>query len=120
MGFFGVDEAIAYIDQAVRIGSLQERAIGCELLGRLGRTDRIPLLKEALPALLEAARGQHSGDALPPGLRGATADPAERLIMLACVRILRGEKEDLVITTLPGQHDLAYRAFQKSSFFIAE
>ncbi|MCY3020016.1 MAG: HEAT repeat domain-containing protein [Planctomycetota bacterium] len=129
MGFLGSDEAMSYLERAVRFGSLQERAMGCELLGRLARNDKIPLLIEklhdphtsvrqtaavalvrlnatsAVPALTEATRAMpHAGD-LPPGLRGAGPDALERVVMLSCVRILRGEKEDLIITTLPNQRD---------------
>ncbi|HYG76177.1 MAG TPA: HEAT repeat domain-containing protein [Planctomycetota bacterium] len=127
MGFLGSDEALAYIDRAVRGGTLHERVMGCELLGNLQRRDRIPLLieklqdpqtnvrqtaavaltrlnaTEAIPALIEGTRGLRGSGELPPGLRGAGPDVMERLIMLSCVRILRGEKDDLVITTLPNR-----------------
>ena len=129
MGFLGSDEALPYIERGVRVGGLNERAMGCELLADLGRTDKISLLieklqdphtsvrqtaaisltrlnaKEALPALIEATQGlQNAGD-LPPGLRGAGPDAMERLVILSCVRILRGEKEDLIISSLPNRRD---------------
>lgn len=129
MGFLGSDEALPYIERAVRVGSLHERAMGCELLANLGRSDRVPLLieklqdphtsvrqtaavaltrlnaREALPVLLDAARGVKTLGDLPPALRGAGPDINERLVMLSCARILRGEKEDLVITTLPNMRE---------------
>ena len=41
MGFLGDDNAVPYIDRAVRVGALQERIMGCELLSKLQRTDRM-------------------------------------------------------------------------------
>ena len=132
MGFLGSDEALPYIERAVRGGELNERAMGCELLGDLGRTDKIPLLieklqdphtsvrqtaavaltklnaQQALPALIEATRGPQNSGGLPPGLRGAGPDAMERLVILSCVRILRGEKEDLIISSLPNRRDNAW------------
>ena len=132
MGFLGSDEALPYIERAVRVGSSNERIMGCVVLAGLGRTDKVPLLieklqdphtsvrqtaavaltrlnaVEAVPALMEAARGVKAAADLPPGLRGAGPDAMERLMMLSCVRILRGEKEDLIVTTLPNRHDNAW------------
>jgi len=127
MGFLGSDEALPYIDRAVRGGDLHERVMGCELLGNLQRRDRIPLLieklrdpqtnvrqtaavaltrlnaVEAIPALIEGTQGMTGSGPLPPGRRGAGPDMMERLTMLSCVRILRGEKDDLIISSLPSR-----------------
>src|SRR6185369_12258878 len=105
-----------------------ERVMGCALLGVLQRKDRVPLLierlqdpnadvrqaaavaltrlnaTEALPALIECSRGLRNKD-LPPGLRGAGPEYMERLVILSCVRVLRGEKEEIEITTLPNSKD---------------
>ena len=129
LGFLGSDEALPYLERAVRAGGLNERVMGCELLARLNRTDKIPLLLEklhdphtfvrqaaavalaqlnaleALPALLEAARGPQDAGALPPALRGAGPDVMERLTILACVRSLHGEKEELFLTSQPNRRD---------------
>jgi HEAT repeat protein len=129
MGYLGSDEALPYIDRAARVGSLHERIMACELLGNLGCTDRIPLLIEklqdphtavrqtaaaslaklnatqAIPALIEAARGRQQTGDLPPALRGGSTDPMERVVILSCLRMLRGEKEDWVIESLPSSRD---------------
>ena len=129
MGYLGSDDGVPYIDRAVRVGGLQERVMGCELLAKLQRTDKIPLLieklqdahtlvrqaaavalvhlhaREALPALVESGRGQRSNFELPPGLRGAQPDAIERLTMLSCVRTLRGEQGDIYLSTLPNAVD---------------
>ena len=129
MGYLGSEDAVPFIDRAVRVGGLQERIMGCELLGRLERTDRIPLLieklqdahtlvrqaaagalahlnaKAALPALIEAARGRRTAFELPGGIRGAGPDVTEQLTMLSCVRLLRGEQGDLYLSTLPNPVD---------------
>ena len=132
MGFLGSDDGLPYIDKALREGIVQERVMACELLASLARTDRVPLLveklqdphssvrqtaavaltrlnaTEAVPALIEAARGLRAARDLPPGLRGAAPDVYETLVLLSCVRILRGEKDDLVITTLPNARDQSW------------
>jgi HEAT repeat protein len=132
MGALGSDDAVPYIDRALRVGSLQERILGCEVLPNLQRRDKIPLLieklqdahtlvrqaaavalarlkaAEALPALIEAARGRREDLALPPGLRGAAPDVNERLTMMACVRQLRGESGELYLSTLPDRRDQSW------------
>ncbi|HEY3322673.1 MAG TPA: HEAT repeat domain-containing protein [Planctomycetota bacterium] len=129
MGFLGSQEAVPYIERAVRNGTPTERIIGCELLGHLGRTDRAAVLieklqdahtnvrqcaaialarlnaKQAIPALIEASRGPRMSMDLPPGLRGSGPDMMERVVILSCIRILRGEKDDLVINNMPSMHD---------------
>ena len=103
--------------------------MACELIANLSRVDKAALLieklqdphtnvrqtaavalarmnaVEALPALTEVTRGTRNQGPLPPGLRGAGPDPYERLVMLSCIRILRGEKDDLVISTVPNSRD---------------
>lgn len=156
LGFLGCPDGIALICRATRSGSLQERAMGCELLARLGRTDQIPLLiqrlsdpstavrqtaataltrleaKEAIPVLAEAARGRFRSQLIQPKSLGERADKNERdsrsllsvqmgtptdmnerLIMLACLRILRGETDDLVLRTLPNSKDSSWPEFDR-------
>lgn len=127
MGYVGSDEGIQTIDRAVKTGSRSERMMGCEVLGILSRRDKIPLLIEALhdpdskvrqtaamaltllnateaiPALTEAAHGPQNLDNMPLILRGAVPDFKERLVMLACVRNLNGEKGSIEFKTLPGR-----------------
>jgi len=131
MGFLGSDEGLPYIDRACKAGSEQERAMGCALLGVLQRHERAPLLieklqdphssvrqtaavalvrlnaVEAIPAMTECARGTRLVQELPPGYGGGGGgtDMNERLIMLTCVRMLRGEKDELVISTMPNMKD---------------
>lgn len=135
MGFLGSDEAVPFIDRALRLGSVDERVMGCELIGNLQRRDRVPLLieklqdpntsvrqtaavaltrlnaVEAIPALTGAATGMRNLD-LPADLR-QRPEMLEKLVMLSCVRILRGEKDDLVITSLPNSHDGAWPEFDR-------
>lgn len=137
LGALGNTEGIAYICRAARSGTLQERMLGCELLGLLQRTDQIPLLIEKLEdphtnvrqvaavaltrlkatqatsALAEAARGRLQNQQLPPALRGAQSDMNERVVMLACLRILKGEKEDLALYTLPSPRDQSWPEFDR-------
>jgi len=132
MGWLGSDDGLPYLDKACREGSREERVMGCELLGHLGRPDRVPVLvaclqdphstvrqtaavaltrlnaTEALPAMIEAARGPRANRDLPPALRSADTDVYERLVLLSCIRILRGEKDDLVISTLPNHTDRSW------------
>jgi HEAT repeat protein len=135
MGFLGSDEAVPYIDRALRLGSVDERVMGCELIGNLQRKDRVPLLierlqdpntnvrqtaavaltrlnaVEAIPALTGAVTGLRNHD-LPADLR-QRPEMLEKLVMLSCVRILRGEKDDLVLTTLPNSHDGTWPEFDR-------
>lgn len=88
--------------------------------------------KEAVPLLAEAARGRFKSQLIQPiqvseqtnnGSResrsmlsvqtGSPADMNERLIMLACLRILRGEKDDLVLNTLPSSRDSSWPEFDR-------
>jgi HEAT repeat protein len=129
LGWLGSEDGLVYIEKAVQEGDGQERIMGCELLGRLGRRSHIPLLitklqdssssvrqtaavaltrleaTEAIPAMIEATRGTKSNQTLPIALRGAGTDTNERVMLLSCIRILRGEKEDLVISTFPNQKE---------------
>jgi len=129
MGFLGSDEGVMYIDRAVRFGPIAERVMGCELLANLARTDCVPLLieklqdpssnvrmnaavalarlnaVEAVGPITESSRTIANQRDLPPWMRNNGPDVYERLVMLSCVRILRGEKEDLVITSLPDMRD---------------
>lgn len=129
MGFLGSDDGIMYIDRAVRFGTIAERVMGCELLANLARTDCVPLLIEklqdpssnvrmnaavaltrlnavdAIGPITESSRTIANQRDLPPWMRNNGPDVYERLVMLSCVRILRGEKEDLVITSLPDMRD---------------
>ena len=136
MGFLGSDEAVPFIDRALRLGSVDERVMACELIGTLQRKDRVPLLierlqdpntnvrqtaavamtrlnaVEALPAITAAVSGLRSLD-LPADLR-QRPDMLEKLVMLSCVRILRGEKDDLVISSLPNSHDGSWPEFDRA------
>jgi len=129
MGFLGSDDGIMYIDRAVRFGTIAERVMGCELLANLARTDCVPLLIEklqdpssnvrmnaavaltrlnavdAIGPITESSRTIANQRDLPPWMRNNGPDVYERLVMLSCVRILRGEKDDLVITSLPDMRD---------------
>ena len=137
LGYLGNSDGMAYICRAARGGSLQERVMGCELLGNLQRSDQIPLLLEKLddthsdvrqitaialtrlkavqaaPAIADAARGRLHNQQLPPALRGAQSDMNERVVMLACLRILRGEKDDLALYTLPAGRDQSWPEFER-------
>ena len=137
LGYLGNSDGLAYICRAARGGSLQERVMGCELLGNLQRSDQIPLLLEKLddthsdvrqiaaialtrlkavqaaPAIADAARGRLHNQQLPPALRGAQSDMNERVVMLACLRILRGEKDDLALYTLPAGRDQSWPEFER-------
>src|SRR5262249_40613971 len=108
------------------------RILGCEVLPNLQRRDKIPLLveklqdshtlvrqaaavalarlkaTEALPALIESARGRREDLALPPGLRGAAPDVNDPLTIMACGRQLRGETGDLYLSTLPDKRDQSW------------
>jgi HEAT repeat protein len=133
MGFLGSDDGMPYIDKAVSEGALQERVMGCELIGSLKRADRVPLLvgrlqdphtavrqtaavalakldaKDAIPALVEAARGLRAAQNLPPALRkGDAPDFNERLVMLSCARALRGETQPLELKTQPNFLDQSW------------
>ncbi|HLX62794.1 MAG TPA: HEAT repeat domain-containing protein [Planctomycetota bacterium] len=136
LGVLGNGDGIALICRAARTGDLQERVLACDLLGHLYRTDQIPLLIEklsdpqtnvrqtaavaltqlnataAIPAIAEAARGRTQNSQLPIQLRSGEQDIYERAIMLSCLRILRGEKDDLSIT-LPNPHDARWPEFDR-------
>jgi hypothetical protein len=136
LGFLGCTDGLPLICRAARSGDLQERAMGCDLLGRLNRTEQIPLLIEklndphtnirqtaaialaqlnataAIPRISDAARGRIQNSQLPPALRGGQQDIYERAIMLSCLRILRGQKDDLSLT-LPSGYDSRWPEFDR-------
>ncbi|MEI6235023.1 MAG: HEAT repeat domain-containing protein [Planctomycetota bacterium] len=157
LGYLGCSDGMALICRAARSGSLQERAMGCELLGRLNRTEQIPLLmslvndpntqvrqaaatalarmdaKEAMSIIADAARGRFRNQLIQPvrlnnnepdpNTRdsrsmlsvqlGSPEDMSERLVMLACLRILRGEKDSLILKSLPSSRDSSWPEFDR-------
>src|SRR5204863_8857942 len=68
---------------------------------------------QAAARIADAARGRLHNQQLPPALRGAQSDMGERVLMLACLRILRGEKEDLALYTLPSARDQSWPEFDR-------
>lgn len=89
--------------------------------------------KEAIPLLADAARGRFRNQLIQPVRLnqnepdrndrdsrsilsvqlGSPADMSERLVMLNCIRILRGEKDDLAINTLPSSRDSSWPEFDR-------
>lgn len=140
LGILGIEDGLPYVDEAVRTGDLNERVMGITVLEGLKRRDRAPLLMEklgdpqpavrssaamalaslhateALPALLEAARGALRNESLPPALRGNTPNYTEQLHLLDAIRILRGEKEVLEFNTQPNSRDQRWPEYEKQLF----
>lgn len=140
LGLLGSDEGVAFIDEALRSGNKEERKLAARLLGLLGRRDEVPLLieslkdpqadvrqaaaislaqlnaKDALPALMAAAQGAKAPQELPPGLRGAMPEVSELLVHLNAIRILRGEQDELVLSTLPDRKSLSWPEYDRELF----
>lgn len=140
LGLLGSDEGVAFIDEALRSGNKEERKLAARLLGLLGRHDEVPLLieslkdaqadvrlaasislaqlnaKDALPALMAAAQGAKAPQELPPGLRGAMPEVSELLVHLNAIRILRGETDELVLSTLPDRKSLSWPEYDRELF----
>ncbi|MCK6474974.1 MAG: HEAT repeat domain-containing protein [Planctomycetes bacterium] len=140
LGLLGSDEGVAFIDEALRSGNKEERKLAARLLGLLGRRDEVPLLieslkdaqadvrlaasislaqlnaKDALPALMSAAQGAKAPQDLPPGLRGAMPEVSELLVHLNAIRILRGETDELVLSTLPDRKSLSWPEYDRELF----
>lgn len=136
LGLMGDREALPHIQQALLEGGLAERQMAAELLGLLGHRESIPLLmervlepnsavrmavavalvrldaKEALPALVEAARGPKAslGIALS---RDGPLDTRELLLLLGCIRALKGEEGSHEFTTRPDLKSSRWPEYEK-------
>jgi hypothetical protein len=113
-----------------------ERQMSAELLGLMGHRESIPLLmnrllesspavrmscamalvrldaKEALPAMVEAARGPKAN--LNVALsRDGLLDTRELMLLLGCIRALKGEEGSKEFTTLPAAKSTRWPEYEK-------
>jgi len=136
LGLMGDREAIPYIQQALLEGGVAERVLAVELLGLLGHRESIPLIaqrlreplktiraasaialvrldaKEALSALVEAAQGPKTNLRVALS-RGGPLDTQELMLLLGCIRSLRGEKGSASFKTMPEVHSTRWPEYEK-------
>jgi hypothetical protein len=136
LGLMGDREALPYIQQALLEGGLAERQLAAELLGLLGHRESIPLLmarlrepiramrvaaavalvrldaKEAIPALVEAAQGPKTSLAVALS-RGGPLDTQELMVLLGCIRALKGEEGSHDFKTLPEMQSTHWPEYEK-------
>lgn len=100
--------------EALRTGDRQLRVAAAAVLTRRK-------VKSALPLLLKAARGESERVAGSIGSKVGTAafwasraeNARERAFYFACVRLLRGERDDLTLASLPHRHDTQWPEFDR-------
>jgi HEAT repeat protein len=136
LGLMGDRQALPYIQQALLEGGLAERQMAAELLGMMGHRESAPLLmerllepssavraaaavalvrldaKEALPTLVEAARGPKSSMSIALS-RGGPLDVQELMLLLGCIRALKGEEGTREFTSLPAPKSTRWPEFEK-------
>lgn len=136
LGLMGDRQALPYIQQALLEGGLAERQMAAELLGLLGHRESIPLLmerlsdpttavrttaakalarldaKEALPALVEAARGPKANLNIALS-RGGPLDVQELMLLMGCIRALKGEEGTHEFKTVPSPKSTRWPEYEK-------
>lgn len=136
LGLMGDRQALPFIQQALLEGDIAERQMSAELLGLMGHRESIPLLmnrllesspavrmscamalvrldaKEALPAMVEAARGPKANLNIALS-RDGLLDTRELMLLLGCIRALKGEEGSKGFTTMPAAKSTRWPEYEK-------